>query len=189
MVQKSGVHQLRLVVYSIIYNGFSTIPRAERRISEPSTLYHWSDTLFWKKTHPEPWILKQLCLSSFFELHISVWSFWSQINGWCQYVWCPNLMVQQDGPKNQFYLGAHNSTYRCEKALLTSFPSYQAIYKCFVWLHLMIRPGAHFWLGGVQRKVGVKKVASKSAQVIGFLRGGSDSPNLPQCSLRFPNLF
>ena len=38
MVQKSVDHQLRLVVYPFVYQGFSTIPSGDRRISEPSTV-------------------------------------------------------------------------------------------------------------------------------------------------------
>ena len=38
MVQKSGVHQLRLVVYPIIYDGFCTSNRWLFGISEPSTV-------------------------------------------------------------------------------------------------------------------------------------------------------
>ena len=34
---------------------------------------------------------------------------------------------------------------------------------------------------------GVKREKSEHV-IIGFLRGAGDSPNLPECSLRFPNL-
>ena len=43
MVQKSGDHQLRLVVYNMIYKVLY-IPGGDRRISEPSTVIANSST-------------------------------------------------------------------------------------------------------------------------------------------------
>ena len=72
MVQKSDIllmEEIRrspvdMVVYSIIYMVLN-IPGGERRISEPSTVYH-SRHFFEKKTHPEPWIFKATLLVKFF---------------------------------------------------------------------------------------------------------------------------
>ena len=52
--QKSGLHQLRLVVYPIIYMFFVYMPGGDRRISSIKSI--WVNLIFpmefpWKKTH------------------------------------------------------------------------------------------------------------------------------------------
>ena len=49
MVQKSGVHQLRLVVYPIMYDGFCTSNRWLFGISEPSTVVSLKSTKIWSQ--------------------------------------------------------------------------------------------------------------------------------------------
>ena len=64
MVQKSGDHQLRLVVYPIIYQGFSTIPGGwDWDFWTINYVLRKKPWLFTRKNHPNPGVKKNNCRS------------------------------------------------------------------------------------------------------------------------------
>ena len=71
MVQKSGVHQLRLVVYPIIYMVLY-IPGGDRRISEPSTVSIWEVLFLFRHFFHSSKSANRSLLMSFFWFSFSV---------------------------------------------------------------------------------------------------------------------